>query len=120
MKAPVNAQSCRFDFTAITQLYCNGSCGTWGGGEGCQQADANAFCKLKLGNAAAVATTFQVSSAAAAPGICCPGSGVESNCVTLGAFVNRGVVLSVSVNDTNLLASHGSGSVVTNVVCAVP
>ena len=40
----VPAATCRFDFTAVSQIYCAGTCGAWGGGNGCQQADADALC----------------------------------------------------------------------------
>jgi hypothetical protein len=118
---PVSDQSCRYDFSAITQLYCNGGCGGWGGGNGCQQEDADAFCKLKLNDSKAVATSFTQSTAAAAPGICCPIASPPTGCIQLGSTItSRGIVVPVSVIDTSLLATHGAGAVVTNVVCAVP
>jgi cysteine-rich repeat protein len=114
---PVNDQTCRFDFSAITQLYCNGSCGTWGSSEGgCQQGDADAFCKLKTGNPSSSATSFVVGVASAAPGICCPTiSGL--GCTELGVLTDRGVLERVSVHETDLLSTHGPGAVITDVVC---
>src|SRR6185369_6918199 len=59
------------DLSAITQLYCNGACGSWGGGIDCQQADADVFCRIKTNDPNAVAESFEVAPAAALPGICC-------------------------------------------------
>ncbi len=115
-RVPVSAQTCRYDFSAITQLYCAGTCGAWGGGNGCQQEDADAFCKLKTGNPASTATSYSLAAAAPAPGVCCPGITLPS-CIALGTFPGRGVAVAVAVDDTNLQLSHGAGQVVTNVVC---
>lgn len=114
---PVSDQTCRFDFSTITQLYCNGGCGTWGDGEfGCQQSDADAFCKLKTGNPNSTASSFVVGVASAAPGICCPTiSGL--GCTELGVFTDRGVQERVSVHETSLLSTHGPGAVISSVVC---
>jgi hypothetical protein len=118
---PVSAQTCGFDFTAITQLYCAGTCGNWGGGNGCQQEDADAFCKLKLNDPKAVATSFVLGTAAAAPGICCPRTPPLTGCVELGPTLSRlGITVPVSVTDTSLSGSHGAGQVINNVVCTVP
>ena len=116
---PVSDQTCRFDFSAISQLYCAGSCGTWGGSGGdggCGQGDADAFCKLKTGNPNSRAMSFGIEVARAAPGICCP-TVTGLGCTELGVFADRGVVERVSVHETNLLGTHGPGSVITNPVC---
>jgi hypothetical protein len=120
---PVDAVTCRYDFSAITQLYCAGTCGNWGGAAGCQQEDANAFCQLKMDNPNSTATSFATNTSAPAPGICCPPPTLSPGslgCVALGVLADRGVTLDISVIDTDLLASHGGGEVVTNVVCTDP
>ncbi|MEO7730191.1 MAG: hypothetical protein ABIY55_04405 [Kofleriaceae bacterium] len=117
---PVNPQTCRFDFSAITQLFCAGTCGAWGGGNNCQQQDADALCKLRTGNPSSVATTFALAQALAAPGICCPTAVPITGCIALGTFTDRGVTLPISVDESDLKASHGPGQVVTNVVCTDP
>ena len=119
---PANTQTCRYDFSAVTQLYCAGTCGTWGTGlttgDDCGQLDADAFCKLKSGNPNSTASTFVIRNTLAAPGICCPNEDPAAlGCVTIGTFLNRGVQQRVSVNETNLLASHHGGTVITDVVC---
>jgi cysteine-rich repeat protein len=121
---PVDAQTCRFDFSAITQLYCSGTCGNWDGFEDCQQGDADAFCRLRTGNPASTAIEFSVGAATAAPGICCPPptlpDPVLAECVSLGTFGNRGVDLLVSVHETNLVSTHGAGAAITSAVCSDP
>jgi hypothetical protein len=121
--APLNAMSCRYDFSNINQWYCNGTCGNWGGPDGCDQADADAFCKLKMDNPLSTATTFQTTVAFAAPGVCCPPPSVPPGglgCANLGILSSRGVMINVSVNDTSVVATHGAGSVITNLVCTDP
>jgi cysteine-rich repeat protein len=114
---PLDQATCRFDFSAMTQLFCSGSCGAWDGADDCGQGDADAFCRLKTGDPASTAKSFKVAFAAAAPGICCPVEVADVGCAQLGMFPDRGVNLTVAIDDTNLQASHGSANVVTNVVC---
>jgi cysteine-rich repeat protein len=121
MVVPVNDLTCRYDFSAINQLFCAGTCGTWGGGNGCQQADADAFCRLKTGNPSSTAASFTLGVAMAAPGICCPS--VDPNvtgCTPLRTFDDRGVPQFVSVHETSLVSTHGPGQVITNVACTNP
>jgi hypothetical protein len=118
---PVSDLTCRYDFSGINQLSCAGTCGAWGGGDGCQQADADAFCKLKTGNPNSTASNFVVGLATATPGICCPTvDPYVTGCVPLGSFANRGVTQPVSVHDTSLSSTHGRGAVITDVVCTNP
>ena len=108
----VNAATCRFDFSQVTQLYCNSSCSRVGP-SGCDQADANLLCQLKTGNPTSVASSFSIEQALDAPGFACPLPG-------LGTQVNvaaRGVDVPVFYSDASLLETHGSGLAVTNVVC---
>ena len=49
----VDDETCRWDFSSVRQLYCNGSC-SWAGDSDCDAADADIFCKLL--------TLFQYSS----------------------------------------------------------
>jgi hypothetical protein len=121
MTVPINRTTCRYDFSAITQLYCSGSCGTWGGGNGCQQQDADAFCKLKTGDATAVAAMFTIGTATATPGICCPSVAPSTvGCTDLGPFPDRGVPQGVGIHETSLMSTHGAGATITNILCALP
>jgi cysteine-rich repeat protein len=124
LSVPVDTQTCRYDFSSISQLYCIDECGTWGGGDGCQQEDADVLCKLKMDNPDSTALSFTIGESSVAPGICCPPPFLDdpslAGCVALGVFADRGVGIAVSVHDTDLLDSHGPGQVVTDVVCTDP
>ena len=114
----VPAATCRFDFTAVSQIYCAGTCGAWGGGNGCQQADADALCKLRLGRATAIATSYTVAAAAPMPGVCCPDiNSMALGCVKVGSFDVRGVAHTVWVHDTSLMAAYGPAATIAVVSC---
>jgi hypothetical protein len=119
---PLDARTCRYDFARINQWYCNGSC-NWGGGPiGCDQIDADEFCKLKMDNPRSTATGWGTSLAFDAPGVCCPPSAAsgELGCTNLGVLSSRGVDVQVSVHPTNLNATHRGGYVITNLSCTDP
>jgi hypothetical protein len=107
-EVPVNPVTCRFDFSKINQWFCYGSCGLWGDEkEGCQQADADAFCRLKMDDPRSTARSFDISLITTDPGVCCPTVNPREACTVLGKFGNRGVDLQVSsVGD--LATSHGT------------
>lgn len=122
---PVDELSCRYDFSNIAQLFCNRICGRiWGGGDGCQQEDADVLCKLKTGNPNSTAVGFAVGTTSSAPGICCPPPAdpdpSQVGCVELGVLDTRGVELPVFVHDTDLMTANGSGEVITDVQCTNP
>jgi subtilisin-like proprotein convertase family protein len=102
---------CLYDFSSLTQLYCNGTC-TWAGAQGCDQPDADIYCQLTTGNPASTAVSFDIVPALAEAGFSCPGIGEN-----LGPIAGYGVAVNVWYQDTSILANHGAGSVVTNVVC---
>ena len=110
-----DSSTCRWDFSAVQQLYCNGSC-TWAGGSGCDQADADIFCKLKTGNPSSTAITWTNTTALAAPGFPCMPHGYGSAI----NVVARGVSVSVRYQDASILGNHGAGAVITNPVCTNP
>lgn len=105
---------CKFDFSQVTQLYCNGSC-SWGGGSGCDQADADIFCKLKMGSATSTATAFTTATALAVGGFSCPSGSYGTN---LGTMPEYGVSVPVWYQGTSILANHGSGTVINSVTCS--
>jgi cysteine-rich repeat protein len=103
---------CLFDFSGINQLYCNGTC-TWAGGDSCDQADADIYCKLITGDPDSVATDFDIVVALDEPGFSCPNfAGVN-----LGPLPEFGVDVDVWFQDSSILLNHGAGSVVTNASC---
>jgi len=114
--APVSATSCQFDFSQVQQLYCNGTC-SYGGATGCDQADADTLCKLRTGNANSVAVTFSVQQALDAPGFSCP---LPQYGTLLPSMAARGVTRKVFYSDASILATHGGGDAVSNVVCTTP
>jgi hypothetical protein len=102
---------CKWDFSKVPQLYCNGSC-SWAGAQDCDQADADIFCKLLTGNSASTAMSFQVVTALAQGGFSCPNIGTN-----LGPIQEYGVNQNVWYQGTSILGNHGPGHVITNVVC---
>ena len=116
--AVVDAVSCRWHFESVTQLYCNGSC-SWAGAQGCDQADADIFCKLRTGSSTSTASSFTTGTASAQPGFPCSplGYGVV---LGNGSLPLRGVAnlgFSISYQDTSILANHGAGAVISGVTC---
>jgi cysteine-rich repeat protein len=104
--------ACIYDFSALPQLYCNGSC-TWAGVDSCDQAEADIYCKLVTGDPNSVATSFQVLIALDSPGFSCPGYGQN-----LGVLAPYGVNVNVWYQDTSILANHGGGQVIANATCS--
>ena len=106
-----SANECKFDFSQVPQLYCNGSC-SWAGSQDCDQADADIYCKLLKGSSTSTATSFTKTTALGVPGFSCPGYGTN-----LGTMPEYGVNVSVWYQGTSILANHGAGSVITSAVC---
>lgn len=113
-----NKNECKWDFSKVTQLYCNGGC-SWAGGSDCDQADADIYCKLVKADPNSKATSFSVKTALAAPGFPCQPIGTYGT--ALGPISEYGVNLNnnggVRYQDSSILANHGAGNVVTNVTC---
>jgi len=120
---PLDPLTCRYDFSRINQWYCHEACGNWGGSKGCDQLDADAFCKLKMDNPNSTAIGWRTMRAMEAPGVCCPAPTFEPGslgCTSLGVLSSRGVGLAVSVHPTNLFSTHQGGTVITDLVCTDP
>jgi len=110
--ASVGCTNCLFDFSSIGQLYCLGTC-TWAGGDSCDQADADIYCKLVTGDSTSVANSYAVVTPLDAPGFPCPGYGTS-----LGALPAFGVNVNVWYQDSSILANHGPGLVVAQADCS--
>jgi hypothetical protein len=109
---------CRFDFSSVPQLYCHADC-SWGGAPGCDQADADVFCKLRTDNPRSTASAFTAGVRLDAPGFSCPGE------VTLGTDIgplpSRGVTSNVFYSDGSIAQTHGpSGIAIVAVTCTDP
>ena len=115
MSVMVDAFTCRWDLSMVTQLYCNGAC-SWAGAIDCDQADADIFCKLRTGNPLSTANSFGHAQASNDPGFACPlGFGVN-----IGPLPTRGVNQAVPYQDSSILANHGAGNVIVNPDCTDP
>jgi hypothetical protein len=115
MSAPVDAVTCKWHFENAPQFYCNGGCDWTGAGQGCTQANANIFCKLKTGNPNSTATAFTTTTALAQPGFSCPANNGTN--VDIGPLPLRGVNQDVYYQDSSILANHGAGTVINSVTC---
>jgi cysteine-rich repeat protein len=108
------SNACLYDFSTVPQLYCNGTC-AWAGAQNCDQADADIYCRLRTGNPASTASSFQVVTALAQHGFSCPGYATN-----LGPLPQFGVNQDVWYQSTSVLANHGSGQVVASATCTNP
>ena len=108
----VDPLTCRWDFSEVQQLFCNSGC-SWAGAFGCDEADADVFCKLRTGNPLSEAESYTIESALSEPGFPCP-SGYPT------VYTDRGIDGTVYYTDLNLLTTHGSGDVITNPICTDP
>jgi hypothetical protein len=110
--AEVDSTTCRWDFSEVNQLYCNGSC-SWSGSSGCDQTEADILCQLKMDNSASTATSWTSTTALDEPGFPCPGYGGVIN-------TDRGVSESVYYQDSSIVSNHGSGDVIAYPSCTDP
>lgn len=102
---------CVYDFSSVPQLYCTGQC-SYAGPAGCDQMDADIYCRLITGDADSTASTYSLLPALAEGGFSCADFGVN-----LGPMPQLGVPGNVWYQDTSLMANHGGGQAVMNVVC---
>jgi hypothetical protein len=107
---PAGTNGCKFDFSKVNQLYCGGSC-TWAGTTGCDQADADLLCKLKLGSATATASAFVLGAPQNAPGFTCPTYGID-----LGPMPEYGVSQHVYYHPISV-ARAGTDQIITSATC---
>lgn len=96
------------------QLYCNGGC-SWSGPQGCDQADADTFCRLKTGRPDTYAVRFRVEKALPTGGFPCA---MPSYGHSLGPWPEGGFA-DVRYQDTSILQNHGAGDVIADVECGV-
>jgi hypothetical protein len=115
----VDSQTCRWDFSGVSQLYCGGTC-TWAGGSDCQKEDADILCKLITDNPNSTATSWDgypnFNTALAGPGVPCSLTGFG----VLVSGLDRGTGVAVTWQDFSILSNHGFGKVVANPVCTNP
>ena len=110
-------------FSTAQVLYCHGYCGKdWlDDVRGCQQADADAFCKLKLCNKHAKATTYEVTNSTYdIPGFACALSRRERKNMEDFELLQEGILFGITdIYFTNSSGhTHGTEEhVVSNVIC---
>ena len=103
--------ACKFNFSQVPQLYCNGSC-SWAGAQGCDQADADIYCKLITGSATSTASSFGTATALPVGGFPCP-----SYPTNLGPMPEYGVSVNVWYQGASILGNHGPGTVINKATC---
>lgn len=101
---------CLFDFSTVPQMSCSMTC-SWGGPNGCDQADADVFCKLRTGNSQAKATSFKTAPPTDKGGFPCSDSkvvlGDPDPRKLLGLLTEFGVLKPVYYQETKILSTHG-------------
>ncbi|MEZ4454114.1 MAG: DUF4215 domain-containing protein [Nannocystaceae bacterium] len=115
---------CTYEFSMVKQFYCHGTC-SWAGPDGCDQADADIFCKLLKGDPAAKATSFNFG--APLPNLGGFGCGNPNKFVNdgmgndvrknLGQLPEYGVYQPVFYVEKNMSLSH-AGTTITSVTCS--
>ena len=99
----VDSDTCRWDFSMVEQLYCNGGC-SWAGDIGCDQADADILCKLITDNPESEAVSFDIVPPWTGPGFGSPTCDIGER-----LEVNGRGVLDVSWMDVSLASHFGTG-----------
>ena len=94
-------------------LYCDKDCGFWiDNGWGCDQRDADAFCRLKNCDSTSIAIRYEVTPARNIPGFACRGIGEDLGVTTwITGMVHVHFV-------TDIRANHGGGDIVSNIECS--
>ncbi|MCP4808285.1 MAG: hypothetical protein GY884_23330, partial [Proteobacteria bacterium] len=118
----IDVETCRYDFSAAPQLYCNGSC-TWDAAvSSCDQNDADIFCQLKMDNPLSTATSFTTTTALTVGGFPCSGLGYGTifTADVTPRIASAPLAFAISYQDTSIQADHGSGTVVDTTVCTDP
>ena len=110
----VDDETCRWDFSSVRQLYCNGGC-SWAGPAGCDEEDADIFCKLKTDNPLSTAISWT-------DGISLGEHGFPCSWDAFGTVVDtdRGIDVTVKYQDESILATHGGGATIQDPVCTDP
>jgi hypothetical protein len=103
LEISVDPDTCRWDFSMVEQLYCNGEC-SWAGDVGCDQADADMLCKLITDNPESVALSYFVVEPWDGPGFGSPTCDMGTRIDVVG----RGVI-DVSWMDVSLDSHFGAG-----------
>ena len=104
------ASTCPPEFATAKILYCNGTCKGTDGVNGCQQADADDYCKLHNCCATSVATSWDNLVATNVPGFSCGEHDYGENKGEWFGIPNIHT-------EADVLSTHGAGASITNAVC---
>ncbi len=127
---------CKYDFTGVKQMYCFGTC-SWVWPNGCDQGDADLFCRMLTGNPNSVAMDYEVVEALDTSGLACadddvliydpqfppmPGMpGVDVRIDLEGPLEKYGVDLEqIFFIELSVVETHGPNSVILPPVCSNP
>ena len=100
---------CLYDFSSVPQMSCAMTC-SWAGPAGCDQADADVFCKLRTGNPQAKATSFKTAAPTDKAGFPCSDSKVVFDPdlrKKLGILTEFGVNKEVYYQESKIANTHG-------------
>jgi len=108
------SDDCLYDFSAVPQMSCSMTC-SWAGPAGCDQADADVFCKLRTGNPQAKATSFQLAAPTDKGGFPCSDPkvvlGDPDPRKLLGLLTEFGVNKAVYYQESKIASTHGAKQV---------
>ncbi len=118
----VGCKQCLFDFSAVPQMSCSKTC-SWAGAAGCDQEDANVYCKLRTGNKQSTATSFKLAAPTDAGGFPCsnPNAFLDPDLrKLLGLLTEFGVLKPVYYQETMIATTHGTAQVIqgSSLVCS--
>jgi cysteine-rich repeat protein len=102
-------KTCRYNFSTVPQLSCNLTC-SWAGANGCDQADADVFCKLRTGKPQAKATKWDLALPTDLGGFACADPNVffpDDMRINLGPLPEFGVLKDVRYQPTKIKSTHG-------------
>lgn len=100
-----------FDFSGAEQFFCHLDCSP-AGPPGCDQEDADMFCRLKLRSKTAHAASFGVHEASSKPGFCCLDG------VMLGPFLELGIDVELCYSGQGLSDAHSGGKAIDQIECS--
>ena len=117
----VDPQTCRYDLTAVPQLYCNGTCTYDDPTNGCQQQDADIFCQLKMDNPLSTATSFSTATALTTHGFPCARHGYGTAfSADLTPRLASPLSFALTYQDASIRGNHGGGTVINTTSCTNP
>lgn len=115
-------KQCLYDFSKVPQMSCSKTC-SWAGSSGCDQQDADVYCKLRTGNKLSKATSFKLGPPSNLGGFPCSDPKVylmDDLRQGLGLLTEFGVLKPVYYQEIKIAETHGNAQVIqgSSLVCA--